>query len=89
MGKLGKEKAQLKKDKSISHLDHCLEFLKKWNQEYRPDLGSFLKDGTGLILKFILKIKIRDNRPCVAVNPAVKEWSKKDKNTFIALAQKL
>lgn len=61
MGKLGKEKGQLKKDKSISHLDHCLEFLKKWNQEYRPDLGSFLKDGTGLILKFILKIKIRDN----------------------------
>lgn len=52
-------------EKSISHLGHCLEFLKKGNQGYTPDLGSSLKDGTGLIVKLILQIKISYNQGCV------------------------
>ena len=71
-----------KKDKSISHLGHCLEFLKKKNQEYRPDLGSSLIDGTGLKSSSSSRLKL-------AIKPSIKEWSKKDRNTFTVLAREL
>lgn len=82
MGSLGMENGLWKKDKSISHLGHCLEFLKKKNQEYKPDLGSSFKDGAELKSSSSSRLKL-------AIKPAIKEWSKKDKNTFTALAREL
>ena len=40
MGSLVMEE-EVKEKKNVSYLRHCLEFLKKVNQIYSPDLNSF------------------------------------------------